>query len=122
MLRSVESDRVAPLFTMAKKKKPVASNKIMGAEIGQADRLARLELACGYDTSAGFAEYIGIERRRWYNFHNGMPLSRDVAFQLVQRVPGLSLDWLYFGKADGLPLELARRLGVFAPPDGNSSS
>lgn len=122
MLRSVESEPVAPLFTMAKKKKTAAPNKNTGAELGQADRLKRLELACGYETAAGFAAFIGIEPRRWYNFQNGSPLSRDVAFQLVQRVPGLSLDWLYFDKADGLPLELARRLGVFDPPPGKSSS
>lgn len=121
MLRSVESRRVAPLFTMAKKKKPAPQPSSADADAGQADRLARIERACGYDTAAGFAQFIGVEPRRWYNFKNGHPLSRDAMFKLVQRVPGLTSDYLYFGREGGLSLELARRLGIFDPPSNTTS-
>lgn len=83
---------------------------------GQRERLIRLRTSHGYETSTAFAAFLGISSQRMNNFENGMPLSREIAFLLVKKIPGLSLDWLYFGKADGLPIELARRLGEFAPP------
>jgi len=33
-----------------------------------------------------------------------------VAFLVVEKVPGVTLDWLYFGKLDAVPFEMARRL------------
>jgi hypothetical protein len=64
-----------------------------------------------YESPGAFAAFLGYSAQRWGNVENGHPLSRDIAFKLVQMCPGLTLDWLYFGKPDGLPLELARRLG-----------
>lgn len=78
---------------------------------GQIDRLKRLRMAYGFETSTAFAAHLGIGYQRWNAFENGFPLSREVAFVLVKKFPGVSLDWLYFGKIDALPLELARRLG-----------
>jgi hypothetical protein len=43
-------------------------------------------------------------------------MPRDMIFLLCEKVPGLTSDWLYFGKPDGLPVELARRLGEFGGP------
>lgn len=88
---------------------------------GQAERLKRLRTAFGFATSTGFAAFLGVSVQRYNNFENGSPLSRDAAFRLVQKFPGLSLDWLYFGRTEALPLELARRLGEFAPPPGKRS-
>jgi hypothetical protein len=41
-----------------------------------------------------------------------------VAFLLLRRVSGLSLDWLYLGRTDGLSMRLGRKLGEFTeePP------
>jgi len=75
------------------------------------DRLKRLRVAMGYESQGAFAALLGLSAPRWNNVENGLPMSRDIAFRLVQKCPGLTLDWLYFGKPDGLPLELARRLG-----------
>lgn len=75
----------------------------------------------GYNTSTGFANFLDVGMARYNAFENGSPLSRDVAFRLVRRIPGLTLDWLYFDKPDGLPIELARRLGVFDGPGKRSS-
>jgi transcriptional regulator with XRE-family HTH domain len=82
----------------------------------QARRLRTLREAHGYPTSNGFAGFLGIGANRYNNFENGVPLSREVVFLLVQSIPGLTSDWLYFGKPDGLPVELARRLGELGPP------
>lgn len=76
-----------------------------------AQRLKRLRAILRYPTANAFAAFLKVSPQRWNNFENGTPLSREVAFRLVQSVPGLTLDWLYFGKPDGLPLSLARELG-----------
>jgi hypothetical protein len=75
-----------------------------------AQRLRLLWKNLDFPTSGAFAAYVGLSAQRFSNFENGLPLSRDAAFKIVQRVPGVTLDWLYFGKADGLPLAMARRL------------
>ncbi|MBM7482643.1 hypothetical protein ACVWWI_004044 [Bradyrhizobium sp. USDA 3686] len=61
-------------------------------------------------TETAFCKRIGIEVRRWNNFERGMPLSKSVGILLVQNIPGLTLDWLFQGKADGLPLQLRDEL------------
>lgn len=117
MFVSPESFRRAPSPAVAKKKsgpKPLADE-------GQAERLVRLREALGYPKANGFAAFLGIGQQRWANFENGYPLSREIIFRLVQSVPGLTSDWLYFGKSDGLPLDLARRLGELGPP-GNRTT
>lgn len=86
-----------------------------GKELPHAETATRVRLlreSMGYQTSNAFAAYLGVSAQRWNNVEIGMPLSRDMAFLLVRKVPGLSLDWLYFGNAAGLPLELAKRLGA----------
>lgn len=100
---------------MAKRKKSAAPAK-SAVDEAISGRLKRLRTAFGYATVPAFAVLLRVEPKRWYNFENGFPLSRDMAILLVQRIPGLTLDWIYLGRADGLPIELARRLGVFDPP------
>jgi DNA-binding transcriptional regulator YiaG len=121
MFGSAESPSVAPSFSMAKKKKTAASARLAEIDEEVPARIKRIRVAMGYETVPPFAQLLGVDRKRWYNFENGFPLPREMAFLLVQRVPGLTLDYVYFGKSDGLPIELARRLGVFDPP-GNGKS
>ena len=78
-------------------------------------RLRTLRDALAFDTASAMAAFLGVSPQRWSNFENGLPLSREMAFRLVQKIPGLTLDWLYFGKSDGVPLALARRLGELEP-------
>lgn len=87
-----------------------------------AERLLRLRLAMGYESQGAFAALLGMSPPRWNNVEKGLPLSRDIAFRLVQTIPGLTLDWLYFGKPDGLPLELLRRLGELPANTGKRTS
>jgi transcriptional regulator with XRE-family HTH domain len=76
-------------------------------------RLRHLRQALNYQYGSTFARHLGITDARWYNLENGYPLSKEVAFLLVQKVSGLSLDWLYFGRTDGLSRSLGQRLGEF---------
>lgn len=76
-----------------------------------ARRMRRLRESLGYETALAFSAFLGVSPQRWGNVETGMPLSNQLALLLVRKVPGLTLDWLYLGKADGLPLEMARRLG-----------
>jgi hypothetical protein len=101
---------------MVKKGRPTTRPQRVEEIPGQADRLRRLREAHAYETTAAFARFLDLPITTYNAFENGAGLSRQAAFRIVQRLPGVSLDWLYFGKPDGLPMELARRLGLFEPP------
>lgn len=117
MLDGFESHPAAPFVLMTKPPKRTATKPAATLELpDQVERLKLLRAMLGYETSTAFAAFLGIGLQRYNAFENSSPLTRDVAFLIVQRVPGLTLDWLFFGKADGLPLELARNLGVFPQP------
>ena len=88
---------------MAKSAKP--ANDDMGAQ-----RLIALRRMIAGESQTAFATRMGLEVKRWNNFERGKPLSKEVAIALVQRIPGLTLDWLHLGKADGLPGTLRREL------------
>jgi transcriptional regulator with XRE-family HTH domain len=82
-----------------------------------AQRLRVLRHALGFPTQAAFAAFLGVELTRWNNFERGRPLSREVAITLATRIPGLTVDWLYFGRTSGLSLELASKLDQSTPPE-----
>lgn len=63
-----------------------------------------------HGSKARFAATIGIEYKRWNNFERGYPLPRDMAIHLVKAVHGLTLDWIYLGREDGLSIALQRAL------------
>lgn len=115
MLDSFESLARSPFGAMARKKASAGSPDRGPDEglRGQSDRLKLLRKTLGYGTAMAFAEFLQIGYTTYHPFEKGKPLSREAAFHLVRKIPGLSLDWLYFGRPQGLPLELARRLGVF---------
>lgn len=116
MFVSAESRQAAPSAAMAKKKSsPPPKNKTAPGD-QQAERLIRLRIALGYPTANGFAAFLQVSQQRWANYENGFPLSREMIFLLVRSIPGLTSDWLYFGKPAGLPLDLALLLGELGPP------
>ena len=112
MFVSPESVPRAPSPAMAKKKSKTV--KVMDG--GQAERLKRLRETLGYPTATAFAKFLDVGQQRWANYENGYPLSREMVFRLVQSIPGLSSDWLYFARPGGLSVDLARRLGELGPP------
>ena len=74
------------------------------------DRLALLKSVADFETDAAFAEKLGFSPQRWNNFLRGTPLSRDAAITLCRAIPGLTLDWLYFAKTEGLTVDVLRRI------------
>lgn len=100
---------------MAKKGRP-AKTPIYEEIPGQAERLRRLRAAYDFKTAASFAAFLDIPVTTYNSFENGAPLSRPAIFKIVQRIPGMTSDWLYFDKPDGLPMDLLRRLGLLDPP------
>lgn len=88
-------------------------NVAKGSESGR--RLKHLREAFGYPTQTAFCAALGVQLNRWNNIERGEPLSIRVAMTIINRFPGLTLDYLYFGKTDGLTVSMARRLG-FLPP------
>jgi len=64
----------------------------------------------GQGSQSRFAVQLGIEPRRWNNFERGFPLPRDMAVRLVRTIPGLTTDWIWLGREDGLPARLQREL------------
>jgi len=54
------------------------------------------------DNQTEISQRIGIEYKRWSNLERGYPMSRDLAWLLHKRLPGVSTDWFWFGKMDGL--------------------
>jgi hypothetical protein len=63
-----------------------------------------------HGSKARFAARIGIEYKRWNNFERGYPIPRDMAIHLVKAIHGLTLDWIYLGREDGLSVVLQRAL------------
>ena len=64
----------------------------------------------GHGSRAQFAARIGIEYKRWNNFERGFPLPRGMAIHLVRAIDGLTLDWIYLGRQDGMSMRLQREL------------
>ncbi len=116
MFNSSKSAPTAPWRGMVKKGRPAAKPERVEEIPGQAERLRRLWAAWDFPTAAAFARFLDIPLTTYNSFENGAPLSRQAAFRIVQKMPGITLDWLYFDKPDGLPLDVARRLGLFDPP------
>lgn len=53
-----------------------------------------------------FAESIGISQPRWNQYETGKrPLTLEVASATCRKYK-VTLDWLYFGDASGLPMRL----------------
>jgi hypothetical protein len=75
-----------------------------------AHRLRTLRRVVSGENQTDFALRVGVEVKRWNNFERGYPLSKEVAFLLVRKVPGLTLDWLWLGNEGGLPVKLQREL------------
>jgi hypothetical protein len=82
--------------------------------------MRKLRRALGYYHASTFASFLGIDANRWTNVENGFPLSKELAFLLVRKIPGLTLEWIYFGRIEtSLSIGLARKL---AAVDNNNNS
>ena len=66
-----------------------------------------------------FAELLGVDRGRWNNVECGAPLSKEMALRIVRQFPGVTLDWLFLGRTEGLTAEMA--LALSDPSKGNDA-
>ena len=85
-------------------------SKLATDDRDRARRLIVLRRLYSGESQTAFAARIGVEVKRWNNVERGFPLSKEVAFQIAKAIPGMTLDWLWFGKTDGLPIKLQREL------------
>lgn len=89
----------------------MATPETGGPTAPTAVRMRTLRIAEGYGNRAKeWAAKLGITPSRLSNIENGLPLSSEVALLTAKKVPGVTLDWLYLGKLDAVPLELRQRL------------
>jgi hypothetical protein len=65
----------------------------------------------GRGASGRMAERLGITRQLWCDVLRGSPLSIALAQRIVLNFPGVSLDWLYLGRPEGLSCQIAEKLG-----------
>jgi transcriptional regulator with XRE-family HTH domain len=72
--------------------------------------LRELRKALGYNTAKEFADMLDVSPSRYGNVEAGLSLAIELALTIVRMVPGCSLDWLYYGKEDGLSVGLWNRL------------
>jgi transcriptional regulator with XRE-family HTH domain len=71
-----------------------------------------LRRAEGFAESAqGFAQKVGWSPTQLSNYESGdRRVPRDAALQLLKRVPGFDLAWLWTGEERGLSFDLRRRI------------
>jgi transcriptional regulator with XRE-family HTH domain len=79
-----------------------------------AQRLRLLRKAEGGENSSRWAARMGMTLPQLSNYENGVPLSRNAAITMAKRVPGLTTDWLFMGREEGLSVDLRRRLRAAA--------
>jgi hypothetical protein len=65
----------------------------------------------GRGASVRMAQSLGITPHHWYNVLRGSSLGIALAQRIVRTFPGVSLDWLYLGRPEGLNCEIAEKLG-----------
>ena len=88
----------------------------------ESKRARRLREAMGFNGRGDqqkFAELLNVERGRWNNIECGGPPSKEMALRIVRKFPGVTLDWLFLGRTEGLTAEMARALSE--PSKGNDA-
>lgn len=60
-------------------------------------RLRLLREIISGENQQEFAERLGIDMKRWNNYERGYPVPREVAFLLMEKFPGISIEWVWFG-------------------------
>lgn len=92
-----------------------ASSAAMSAD-PDSDAARQFRLACLQEaklpgqTQTAFAAKVGLDVKRWNNYLRGWPLPQDAALILIKAVPGITYDWLWHGRLDGVPLTLQAEL------------
>jgi hypothetical protein len=100
----------------------MATSEKGGRDAPHAQRLRQLRRVMGYEHSArAFALLVDLGEQRYNNFENGVPLSKDAALKMVSKIPGLTTDWLFLGRTEGLSYQLALKLAPDASGKANTT-
>jgi hypothetical protein len=77
------------------------------------DRLERFRTEIVHVNQAGMAQIADLSEGNWSVFQSGTRrISLDAAIELCREYyPDLTLDWIYFGRTDGLSPEYRKKLG-----------
>ena len=73
-------------------------------------RLKLLRTMLGFPTQGAFSSCYNLSNTTWSGYENGKPIPHWAAIYLIQRIPGLSMDWIYFGNEAGLSGKLVTKL------------
>lgn len=87
-----------------------------------AARVRAVRLAFSDDTATAWAARHGFERRQysaWETGANRIPVDHA---ETLARLYGLTLDWIYLGRADGLAASTLQRLSDTRPNRWTRSS
>jgi hypothetical protein len=57
-----------------------------------------------------WARRVGWSISQLSNYESGVPLSKNAAIGLAVLIPGLTTDWLFLGREQGLSVDLLQRL------------
>jgi hypothetical protein len=76
----------------------------------ESQRLILLREALGFKKATAFAAHVNLDYKRYHNFERDNPIPRDAALTLVRAIPGLTTDWLYLGREEGLSFSLLSKL------------
>lgn len=75
-----------------------------------AARLRELRLAHGYEERPTWARFLGLKRAALGHYEDGLRMiSLPAAIRYCKRT-GISLDWIYRGVEDALPMHVKRKL------------
>jgi hypothetical protein len=81
-----------------------------------AARLRLLRTSILGESATAFARRLNISVNRLSNLEIASPLSIDVAHKIRAAVPGITLDWLYYGDERALPISVVDQLRTRAEP------
>jgi hypothetical protein len=85
----------------------VVVGKFLGDDSKRARRLREAMGFNGRGAQLALANFLGVDRGRWNNVECGAPLSKEMALRIIRKFPGVTLDWLFLGRTEGLTAEMA---------------
>lgn len=81
-----------------------------GRDGANAMRLRLIRMAAGGDKPGVWAPRVGMTVTQLSNYENGIPISKNAAITMANRIPGLTTDYILRGVEDGLSVAFQRRL------------
>ena len=80
-------------------------------------RLRILRQIISGENQQDFAERLGIDMKRWNNYERGYPVPREIAFLLMDKFPGISVEWIWFGMTGNLSQHYAKLIAEIDQAD-----